>query len=90
MPRPARPDGLRPGGDDGTINVNFRIPAALHRQIKLLALDPVTGRVPPYGWSRIVEDALALWLARQQVAIPGEDAPDDPGNLWMRAEGRGR
>lgn len=64
MPRPPRPDRLRV---HETVNCNFRLPATLHAQIKVLAMDPRTGRVPDYGWSRIVEEALGLWLERRQV-----------------------
>jgi hypothetical protein len=67
MPRLVRPDGLP---TSQTINVNFRMSMELHRQIKLLCLDPHTGMMPPYGWSRVVEEGLRLWLEKQKVNQP--------------------
>lgn len=49
-----------------TVNVNCRIPEELHQRIKLLLLDPLTGRVRDRGWSLIIQEGLEMWLARQQ------------------------
>lgn len=67
MPRRPRSDGL---STSETRNVNFRLPVDLHNQIKLLLLDPKTGRVPPWGWSGVVEQALRVWLTKNQVVQP--------------------
>ena len=58
-----RPDGL-PHYD--TVVINCRIPSALHAKLKLLLLDPTTGKVRPRGWSMVIEEGMKLWLARQQ------------------------
>jgi hypothetical protein len=59
--------------DDGlawydTVVVNCRIPRQLHDEIKLLMLDPVTGQMPPRGWSSVIERGMRAWLSQQQVA----------------------
>jgi len=59
--------------DDGlpwymTVNINCRISEDLHNQIKLLLLDPRTGRMPDRGWSRVIEEGMRLWLDKQKVS----------------------
>ena len=57
---------------DGTMTealvpICARIPRDLHIELKVLALDPHTGRIPYGGWSHLIEDALRLWVESKKV-----------------------
>jgi hypothetical protein len=65
MAQRARPDG-RKSAD--TEVITLRLGASRVHEVKLLLVDPATGRMPYGAWGRALDEALELWLERRKIA----------------------
>jgi hypothetical protein len=64
MPGTARPDR------EPTRILSFRLPVSLHDELRLVMLDPRTGRPRYRTWGRTCEHIFREWLNAQKVTPP--------------------
>jgi hypothetical protein len=48
----------------------FRLPVSLHDELRIVLLDPRTGRPRYRTWGRTMEHILRDWLNSQKIAPP--------------------
>ena len=51
-----------------TVNINVRIQEDLHNQIKILLLDPRTGRMPDRAWAKVIEEGIQLLIEQRKAS----------------------